>query len=139
MREYMLMAGLIGTLTLGMENPLIILCESKKTFTVKQIQDAYLKFAHWRIIPSKENEKFLSENLFALSINWTDQLGVVGLTLAKTLIEKGANPHYTHIEEEELVTKGRKMIVSYTYTAARVAKGKLLDYLQAFESDTNDE
>lgn len=134
----MLMAGLIGTLTLGMENPLIILCESKKTFTVKQIQDAYLKFAHWRIIPSKENEKFLSENLFALSINWSDQLGVVGLTLAKTLIEKGANPHYTHIEEEELATKSRKMIVSYTQTPARVARGKLQEYLKAYDLDLED-
>jgi hypothetical protein len=138
MREYMLMAGLIGGLAISMDKPQIFLVDSKNV-TFARIQDAYLQFAHLRNIPSKNLENLLSENLFILSLNWSDQMGVVGLTLAKTLIEKGANPHHPHIEEEELENKRRKMIVTHTQTAARVAKGKLSHYLKAYEADQSDQ
>lgn len=138
MREYMLMVGLIGTLAISMDKPQFILVDSKNV-TIAQIQAVYLQFAHMRNMPSKDLENLLSENLFILSLNWSDQLGVVGLTLAKTLIEKGANPHHPHIEEEELENKRRKMIVTHTQTAARVAKGKLSHYLKAYETDQSDQ
>lgn len=130
MREYIVLIGFIAGLVTSMDHPNNFLFNSKTTPTAEQLQSAYAKCAQLRILPSKECEKLLSESLFILSLNWSDRFGVVGLILAKTLIEKGANPHYAHIEEEELETKRRRMIVSYTQTAMRLAKGKLLDCLK---------
>lgn len=137
MYKCVIVAGLLGGIAVGMEGPTNLLF-TKKPLTTKQIQNAYLEFAHLRILQSKESEKYLSEILLGLSLNWSDKWGVVGLILARTLIEKGANPHYPYIEQEMLETKRRMMIVSYTQTPILMAKGKLLHYLKQFDIEVDE-
>lgn len=137
MRKYMLTAGFIGAATFGMDRPSVAGADQKLSIT--HIQEAYLKISHSREAPSKEHKKALSDQLFWLSVNWTDRFGIVGLSLAKALLEKGADPHYPQIEHELLANKQKTMLVAYTQTASSVCSGKLLMVFKFYMQENTEE
>lgn len=136
-----MLASMLTITTVGMKVENYLLFDIKKPFTVKTIQDAYLKFIHHQlpIARSHDKKRMLSESLFILSSYWSDNLGFLGINLAKKLIEQGADPNFAHIEEELLETNGRVILVAYTLTAMRVAKGKLRESLKEYDLVEQDE
>lgn len=137
MRMFLLLVAMIAPRSCAMDNPDTLQIEVRPSLA--DIQSAYLRVAHERGVGTAQFKKNLSYQLFSLSLNWSDQFGVVGVTLAKTLIEKGADPFYPHIQEEFLENKQRKMIICFTQTAARVATGKLKHFFASWLHDDQEE
>lgn len=110
------------------------LLDEGKVLTLADIIKAH---SDLNVIPfekMKEKIQMLSETLFLLCNQWTDVWGQEGLNFAKTLIEKGANPHYAKVDiqvlEWRLQAPYKTCLVSNTQTPKGVAKGMLLEYLQ---------